>query len=40
MAVHQMKREQRKLFSSENPSSAKKKNKIVYFHLLSLMSYT
>lgn len=42
MAIHEMKREQRKLFSFENPYSAKKKKKseIFYFHSCSLISCT
>lgn len=41
MAIHEMKREQRKLFSFENPYSAKKKkSEIFYFHSCSLISCT
>lgn len=38
MAIHEMKREQRKLFSFENPYSAKKKKKkvkyFIFIHVL------
>lgn len=36
MAIHEMKREQRKLFSFENPYSAKKK-KVKYFIFIHVL---
>lgn len=37
MAIHEMKREQRKLFSFENPYSAKKKKKVKYFIFIHVL---